>query len=88
MRFTIVSDSNYECKLGELSFYPRELEDWLHFKNYGSDLSDIGIVLMCRSPEYNFKQRIRMSKKDKTLNIDIMLDYYFTSDASIDDKQK
>lgn len=89
MRFSIVSDTNYEVKIEQVTdtFPARELEDWLHFKNYGNDLLSIGIVLMCRNPEYNFKQRIRMYRNDKALYIDLMLDYYyFTSDITQEER--
>lgn len=90
MRFGIVSDTNYETKIGSqvtIQFPARELEDWLHFKNYGNDLVDIGIILMCRNPEYNFKQRIRMDRKNRILYIDLMLDYhYFVSDITQEDR--
>ena len=89
MRFGIVSDASYEAKISQVTgaFHARELEDWLHFKNYGGDIVDIGIVLMCRNPEYNFKQRIRMDRKNKILSIDLMLDYYyFTSDITPEDR--
>ena len=85
MRFGIIYDANYETKIDQVtdSFPTRELEDWLYFKNYGEDLESICIVLMCRNPEYNFKQRIRMDRKNKTLYIDLMLDYnYFVSDIT------
>ena len=92
MRFNIVSDTNYETKVSEhvtTQFPARELEDWLHFKSYGNDLVTIGVVLMCRNPEYNFKQRIRMDRKDKALYIDLMLDYdYFVSDITQEDRIK
>ena len=84
MRFTINADNSQETRVGSQvasEFPARELEDWLHFKNYGNDLVDVGIILMCRNPEYNFKQRIRMDRKNKILYIDLMLDYhYFVSD--------
>jgi hypothetical protein len=85
MKFNIVSDTNYEAKVDQVTdtFSSREVEDLMHFKNYGSDLLGIVLVLMCRNPEYNFNQRIQMDKKNKVLYIDIMLDYnYFISDIT------
>jgi hypothetical protein len=41
--------------------------------SYGDALLGIVIVLMCRDPQLNFKQRIRRSTKEKKLYIDIML---------------
>lgn len=90
MRFGITSDTNFETKVGDqvvTKFPSREIEDWLYFKNYGNDLVEIFIVLMCRNPEYNFKQRIRMDRKEKILYIDLMLDYnYFTSNITQQDR--
>lgn len=90
MKFDITSDTNYETKISDhvtTQFPSREVEDWLYFKNYGSDLVDIFIVLMCRNPERNFKQRIRMDRKNKALYVDLMLDYdYFVSDITQEDR--
>lgn len=90
MRFNITSDANYETKVGDhvtTQFPRRELQDFLHFKNYGNDLVDIIIVLMCRNPEYDFKQRIRLNRNNKILYIDLMLDYsFFISDITQEDR--
>lgn len=43
---------------------------------YGSSVSGIVIVLMCRDPDIIFKPRLRFSKKEKVLYMDIMLDYH------------
>jgi hypothetical protein len=47
-----------------------------HFrgKDYGAGQIKVGIVLMCRDPHLNFKQRIRFAKKENTLYVDIMID--------------
>ncbi len=75
MRLVITSDENEESGVGEvvdeISGPTRK-----HFmeEDYGRGLRDIGIVLMCRDPELNFKRRLRFSKKDQCLYMDIMLD--------------
>lgn len=89
MRFDITSDTHHEAKIYQFmdAFRATELQYWLNFKNYGNDLEEIFIVLMCRNPEYNFKQRIRMDRKDKILFMDLMLDYnYFTSNITQEDR--
>lgn len=75
MRLMVVSDANQESGVGEV-IYDICGPTHLHFvsKNYGDGLSGIGVVLMCRDPELNFKRRIRFSRKDKTVYIDVMLD--------------
>jgi len=42
--------------------------------DYGSSVSGLAVVFMCRDPALNFKQRIRYSKKEKSFSMDIMLD--------------
>ncbi|MFT3684298.1 MAG: hypothetical protein QM783_05120 [Phycisphaerales bacterium] len=49
-------------------------EDHFRSKEYGVGLAGIGVVLMCRNPELNFKRRIRFSRKEKILYMDVMLD--------------
>jgi hypothetical protein len=43
-------------------------------REYGGGLFKIVILLMCQESELNLKRRIRLSKKDKILYMDIMLD--------------
>lgn len=41
---------------------------------YGCEsLQNLSLVLICRDPRLNFKQKIRLRKADKCLEIDIML---------------
>jgi hypothetical protein len=46
-----------------------------HFasRDYGSGLPGLGVVLICRDPGLNLKRRIRLSKRDRTLYMDVML---------------
>lgn len=77
MRFSILCDINWESKVDQAlrNLDIRELNKYLERKNIGSGLSGITICLMCRDPELKFKQRIRLSKKENKLYMDIMLDY-------------
>jgi hypothetical protein len=74
-RFRITSDANEESGVGQVvDSTSGPTEDHFKNKNYGTGLSGIGVVLMCRDPRFNFKRRIRLAKKDKRLYMDIMLD--------------
>ena len=74
MHFRITCGANKESGVGEvvdeLSGPTRK-----HFvpRDYGSGLPRLGVVLMCRDPALNFKRRVRFSKKDQTLYMDVML---------------
>jgi hypothetical protein len=57
------------------------IDDWSgltrqHFvaKDYGNGLLGLVVVLMCQGQELNRKRRIRLSKKEKKLYLDVMLD--------------
>ena len=75
MRVTITGDLNSESGISKVVL---EISGCTskHFrpKVYGDGLVGICIVLMCRSAYLKFKRRIRMSKKEKKLYMDIMLD--------------
>ncbi len=77
MIINILADFYWETKIDKvLDFlsntgYRRFFED----KNYGSSLGGIVVGLMCHEPSLNLKQRIRLSKKEKIIYVDIMLDY-------------
>ena len=74
MHFTITCDANPESGVGEivgeLSGPTRK-----HFAPLGYDSGQfsLGVVLICRDPALNFKRRVRFSKKDQTLYMDVML---------------
>ena len=52
-----------------------EIEAFFKPRSYGADLNGVGINLMCRDPIYEFKQRVRLSKAEKILDLDVMLDW-------------
>lgn len=76
MRFNILSDSNWEASLEQALDPLSDLgyRQYFEEQDYGAGLAGITVVMMCRDPELNFKQRIRLSKKEKKLYMDIMLD--------------
>ena len=90
MRFNIIYDANWEAKIDEaLSNYnSRILEENLYHKNLGSGLSAITIVLMCRDPRLTFKQRIKLSKLEKKLYLDLMLDYTTFINLELQEKRR
>jgi len=44
-------------------------------QEYGNSLDCVAIVLMCQDPSLNLQQRIRFSRKERTIYMDIMLDF-------------
>jgi hypothetical protein len=44
-------------------------------RSYDDSGINITIILMCRDPRWQFKQRIRFSKKENKLFMDLMLDW-------------
>ena len=76
MEFFLTCDANWDARLDKIvsALNNNDIQDYFYLKNYGSSIQVLGIVLMCRESEYNFKQRIKFSKKERRLSLDIMLD--------------
>ncbi|HOY69382.1 MAG TPA: hypothetical protein PL131_03050 [Methylotenera sp.] len=76
MKFFITSDANWESKVNVTLHALSDFgyKDFFAGKDYGEGLAEIAVFYMCRDPALNFKRRVRLSKKDKVLYMDIMLD--------------
>jgi len=75
MKFLILADCDIQSGIEEVLRIIRKTNYNQFFKsqNYGDDIECVSIILMCRDESLNFKQRIRHSKKEKTIYLDIML---------------
>jgi hypothetical protein len=74
MELFITCDANWDARLDKILDGLSQGEESFRTKDYGTSMGAISIILMCRDPVYNFKQRIKFSKKEKRLSTDIMLD--------------
>ena len=75
MHVRITGDFNAESGVDEvLNELSGPIRRFFLPKDYGSGLSGLVIVLMCRDSGLNFKRRIRVSSKEKKLYMDVMLD--------------
>jgi hypothetical protein len=84
MKFGITYDANSEAGLDEVIFGLNDsFESYFGDRFYDDSGIGLFLVLMCRDPIWNFKQRIRFVKKRNTLYIDIMLDLDVMSRANI-----
>ncbi len=82
MHFFLTGDYNWESKVDH-AIRNLALKDFFRNRNYGEDISGgISVVLMCRDPALGFKQRIRFSKKNQALSMDVMLDLPFFVSAT------
>lgn len=88
MRFFITSDSYWEAKVESVidAIDETGYKQFFSEQNYGSSLEGITVVLMCQDPNLELKQRIRYSKKEKKIYLDIMLD--LNQILSLDQKSK
>jgi hypothetical protein len=90
MELGITYDANREARLDEVrSSKNRDgFEEYFADKYYDDSGIAIFIVLMCRSPYLNFKQRIRFVKADNCLYMDIMLDYEHMTTTDTDGRKR
>lgn len=74
MHIRITSDSNIECGLGPvIDEISGATEDYFATRSYGVGSFGIGVILMCRDPELDFKPRVKFSKEKGKLYVDVML---------------
>ena len=89
MRIVITGDITSESGVGEIIYgLSGPMCKYFATKNYGSGLSGVGVILMCQDPALNLKRRIRFSKKDKMLYMDIMLDNLSMVTSTHDERQR
>jgi len=90
MRLNLLSDAHWESKvdrvLNDLS--SSGYRDYFLARDYGSGLSGITVIFMCREASLSFKQRIRYAKSEKKLYIDIMLDLDLMRDADNEERKR
>jgi hypothetical protein len=89
MRFNILGDIEWESKLDSVLDWLTSCEyrDFFQARDYGDGLSGISAFLICRKPELNFKRRIRFSRNEKKIYLDIMFDYSATVAATADERR-
>ena len=76
MLVVVSSDSDGRTGVLEAKHsFSDEIEAFFKPRSYGAGLNGVGIVLMCRDPRHEFKQRVRLSKAEKILDLDVMLDW-------------
>lgn len=75
-RFNILADFYWEAQIEKVleSLSNIGYRSFFLEQDYGTSLVGITVVLMCQAPNLNLKQRIRLSKKEKKIYLDIMLD--------------
>jgi hypothetical protein len=81
MNFFITCDAHKDSGLNEL-LNVMDLDEYFSEKQYDDSATELAVILMCRDPYLNFKQRIRFSKAENCLYMDIMLDLDQMKNAS------
>lgn len=78
MRFSLLADFFQGTRIDTVlfSFDKTGYRQYFANNDYGGSIDAIAIILMCQDPKLHLKRRIRYSKKEKVLYIDIMLDMY------------
>lgn len=89
MKFFVTCDANIESGLdkitGEMTM---QFDDYFRDRFYNDSGIEMAVILMCRDPRWNFKQRIRFKKKDNCLYMDIMFDLPVMERADMDTRKK
>src|SRR4030095_5139593 len=90
MRFFVTSDANAEANLHEVLYALDDhgFDAYFHDRFYDDSGKEMCVVLMCRNPRLNFKQRIRFVKKENCLYMDIMLDLDVMSQLDLSSRKQ
>jgi hypothetical protein len=90
MKLFISSDAHWESRLGQVLDELTDHKFRQHFEgqDYGTGLAGVSVIFMCRDPSYSFMRRVRFTKKDKNLHLDIMLDLPTMKAASPEDRKR
>ncbi|MCZ2390838.1 MAG: hypothetical protein LC113_07140 [Acidobacteria bacterium] len=85
MKLFVTSDADKETGLSELIYEINRspMDDFFVNRFYDDSGVEMAIVLMCRGPQWSFKQRIRFVRKENCLYMDIMLDLDVMSRADL-----
>lgn len=75
MEIFLTCDAHWESGVENIidDFYDNNLENTFALKQYGEYLNRISIILICQNPVLNLKQRLKYSKRDQNIYIDIIL---------------
>ena len=75
MDFRVTCDANAESRVDQIMFGINDaFEKYFGDRFYDDSGVAMFVILTCRDPAYNFKQRIRFSKKENCLYMDLMFD--------------
>jgi len=72
MRVSILSDAHWESKV-EHATRTLSVASYFAERDYGAGLSCLSVILMCRDPALQFRRRVRLDRKSRTLHSDILL---------------
>jgi len=85
MRVGMSYDANKEARLDEvIRGANASLGVFFSDRFYDDSGMNLFVVLMCRDPKLNFQKRIRLSRSDNTLYIDVMLDVTLMSAIDVE----
>lgn len=77
MRFTITGDVDNRSGVQDVlnAISNNDLDDYFDERCYDDSGLELFVVLMCRDPSLKFSQRMRYSRGENVLYMDIMLDF-------------
>lgn len=88
MRFFISCDCDWETKVDAVVYQISAHAEHFEHAAYWGGLNGIAIVLMCRDPSLAFRKRVRYSKRESVIYMDVMLDYQEMLNSSESDRKR
>lgn len=78
MKISLLGDVDWESRVDQVldSLSDCGYRPYFEERDYGTGLAKLAVLLVCQSPNLNLKPRIRFSKTEKTIYMDILLDLH------------
>ena len=88
-RFFLTGDTDIKSGVGSIiGDWCGPMRKYFETKDYGNGLDGICVILMCQDSWLNLKRRVRYSRKDSKVYMDIMLDLDEMRSATPDERKK
>lgn len=77
MRLFISGDVDWESRIDKiiLKFPTADFRDFLQQRKYGEGLKGVSVIFMCQDESLALKRRIKLSKAESNIHLDIMLSF-------------
>ena len=87
MKLMVLCDASWDAGIAEI-LDDLDESTLLRPMDVGNGLREIVVVLMCLDLDFEWKKRLRYSRKDATIYTDIVLDYHYFKEIGHEERRR